>query len=67
MAAKEGKFGVIGVGRMGSGLAQLAIDKAMTVVGFSRGGVPAELKHAGLIEVTDSAESQPLTSKTPAK
>jgi len=45
------EFGVIGLGRMGGGLALQARDKAMKVVGFDPAGLRAELKQAGVVEV----------------
>jgi 6-phosphogluconate dehydrogenase len=51
--ANGGEFGVIGLGKMGGGLALLALERGMRVVGLSRGGAPDELKKAGLVEVED--------------
>lgn len=53
--ANSGEFGVIGLGKVGGGLALLALEKGMHVVGFSRGGAPDELKKAGLVEVEELA------------
>lgn len=47
------EFGVIGLGRIGGGLAQLALEKGMRVVGASRSGAPQELVKAGLAEIKD--------------
>ncbi|MEX2497217.1 MAG: decarboxylating 6-phosphogluconate dehydrogenase [Woeseia sp.] len=56
MAAYQLEFGLIGVGKMGGGLAYLALDKGMNVIGYSRGGVAAELKRAGMTEIAGAAE-----------
>ena len=53
MSASE--FGVIGLGRMGGGLAHLGLDKDLRVVGLSRGSAPRELRNAGLIDVGEIA------------
>ena len=45
------EFGIVGLGKIGGGLAHLALEKGMRVVGFSRGGASRELKDAGLIEI----------------
>ena len=45
------EFAVIGLGRIGGGLARLALEKGMRVVGSSRSGAPPELVKAGLVEV----------------
>ena len=44
-------FGIVGLGRMGGGLAALALQKSYGVTGFSLGGAPKELLAAGLVEV----------------
>jgi len=49
-------FGVIGLGRMGGGLAHLALEKGYAVVGFTRGGAPKHLVEAGLVEIRDLKE-----------
>src|SRR4051812_21450431 len=46
-----GEFGVIGLGKMGGGLALQALEKGFRVVGLSRDGAPDELKKTGLVEV----------------
>jgi len=46
--ANGGEFGVIGLGKMGGGLAFLALERGMRVVGLSRGGAADELKNAVL-------------------
>jgi 6-phosphogluconate dehydrogenase len=50
------EFGVIGLGRIGGGLARLALEKGMRVVGSSRSGAPPELVKAGLAEVAALGE-----------
>jgi 6-phosphogluconate dehydrogenase len=50
-----GEFGVIGLGKMGGGLALQALEKGFRVVGLSRDGAPDELKEAGLVEVEELA------------
>lgn len=45
------EFGIVGLGRMGGGLAQLALSKGMRVVGLTRSGAPPDLVNAGLVEV----------------
>jgi 6-phosphogluconate dehydrogenase len=47
------EFGVIGLGRIGGGLAHQALEKGLRVVGASRSGAPGELLEAGLVEVKD--------------
>jgi 6-phosphogluconate dehydrogenase len=49
------QFGVIGLGRMGGGLAHQALEKGMRVVGASRSGAPKDLVAAGLAEIRDFA------------
>ncbi|GLQ53975.1 NADP(+)-dependent, decarboxylating phosphogluconate dehydrogenase [Devosia nitrariae] len=49
------EIGVVGLGRMGGGLADLAISKGYHVVGLTLGGAPRELVEAGLVEVSDIA------------
>jgi 6-phosphogluconate dehydrogenase len=45
------EFGVIGLGRIGGGLAHLALEKGTRVVGASRSGAPQDLLKAGLVEI----------------
>lgn len=45
------ELGVVGLGRMGGGLALQALEKGMRVAGFELRGAPAEMTKAGLIEV----------------
>lgn len=47
------EFGVIGLGKIGGGLAHQALDKGFRVVGSSRSGAPADLVKAGLVEIKD--------------
>jgi 6-phosphogluconate dehydrogenase len=47
------EFGVIGLGRMGGGLAHLALERGMRVVGFAQSKATAELIDAGLVEIDD--------------
>ena len=49
------ELGIIGLGRMGGGLAHRALERGMRVVGLSSGGAPDDLKDAGLIEVDNVA------------
>ena len=49
------EFGVIGLGRMGGGLAHQALEKGLRVVGASRSGAPRDLVQAGLVEIRDFA------------
>jgi 6-phosphogluconate dehydrogenase len=49
-------FGVVGLGRMGGGLARYGLEKKFSVVGLSRGGAPKDLTDAGLVEIGDVAE-----------
>jgi 6-phosphogluconate dehydrogenase len=49
------QFGVIGLGRMGGGLAHQALEKGIRVVGASRSGAPKDLVAAGLAEIRDFA------------
>ena len=48
---KQIEFGVVGLGRMGGGLALQALEKKMKVVGFNKGPINDELKKAGLAPV----------------
>ncbi len=55
MNTSQREFGVVGLGRMGGGLAQQALEKGMKVAGFELHGAPRELLAAGLVEVRDLA------------
>jgi 6-phosphogluconate dehydrogenase len=46
------EFGVVGLGRMGGGLAMQALEKKMNVAGYELRGASAELRKAGLKEVS---------------
>ena len=47
------EFGVVGLGRIGGGIARQALDKGLRVVGATRSGASAELLDAGLVEVRE--------------
>ncbi len=47
------ELGVVGLGKMGGGLAHHALENGIRVVGASRGGAPQDLLKAGLVEVKD--------------
>lgn len=49
------EFGMVGLGRMGGGLARQALEKGMRVYGFVRKNAPEELLKAGLVELGDVA------------
>ena len=49
------QLGVIGLGRIGGGLAHQALEKGLHVVGASRSGAPKDLVAAGLTEIRDFA------------
>lgn len=49
------EFGVVGLGRMGGGLALQALEKGMKVTGFTRDHAGPELLQAGLVEIRDPA------------
>jgi len=55
MTKVANEFGVVGLGRMGGGLAMQALGKKMVVAGFELRGASAELRQAGLKEVTGLA------------
>lgn len=50
-SASMNEFGIVGLGKMGAGLAHHAIDNGVRVVGSSRSGAPADLLKAGLVEI----------------
>src|SRR5688572_26734373 len=52
MSAAASEFGIVGLGRIGAGIAHHAIEQGMRVVGTSRSGAPRELVAAGLTEIT---------------
>jgi 6-phosphogluconate dehydrogenase len=51
MADVKREFGVVGLGRMGAGLALQALEKGMQVVGFDAKTVPEESIKSGLVQV----------------
>jgi 6-phosphogluconate dehydrogenase len=51
--ADVSELGVIGLGKMGGGLALQALERGMRVVGLSRDGARDALKKAGLVEIAD--------------
>jgi 6-phosphogluconate dehydrogenase len=55
MGVGRRELGVVGLGRIGGGLALQALEKGMRVAGFTLGGARPELVQAGLIEVRDLA------------
>ena len=48
-------LGVVGLGRMGGGLARQGLEKGLRVAGASRSGPPDDLLEAGLVDVGDPA------------
>ncbi|MDI3464607.1 MAG: 6-phosphogluconate dehydrogenase, decarboxylating [Nitrospira sp.] len=50
------EFGMVGLGRMGGGLAHQALEKGMRVYGFVRKHASEELLKAGLVELRDVAD-----------
>jgi 6-phosphogluconate dehydrogenase len=50
------ELGVVGLGRMGGGLAMQALTKGMRVVGYERAGAAPDLLSAGLVAISDPAE-----------
>ena len=48
MAQKLDSFGIVGLGKMGAGMAENALAKKFGVVGLDTHAVPDELKRAGL-------------------
>ena len=50
MPEKKMEFGIIGLGKMGANLSLQAMEKGMRVVGYTLGGIPEELKKAGIVE-----------------
>lgn len=61
---EQSEFGVVGLGRMGGGLALQALEKQMKVVGFNKGAISEELKEAG-VEPVESMEGFKDKLKTP--
>jgi len=50
MTDRPHRFGIVGLGRMGGGLARHAIEKGFQLAGLTQGMVPADLLAAGLQE-----------------
>lgn len=48
------ELGIVGLGRMGGGLALHALEEGLRVVGTARSGASEELRAAGLVEVRDA-------------
>jgi 6-phosphogluconate dehydrogenase len=55
MPSEAAQFGVIGLGRIGGGLALQALEKGYRVVGYARRGAPEHLSRAGLTETPNIA------------
>ena len=53
MSDDRRELGIVGLGRMGGGLALQALTKGIRVVGYTQGGAGRELVEAGLEEVGD--------------
>ena len=53
MSDDRRELGIVGLGRMGGGLALQALAKGIRVVGYTQGGAGRELVEAGLEEVGD--------------
>lgn len=53
MSQSELSFGVVGLGRMGGGLAHQALKEGMTVAGHTKGEIPGDLLDEGLVAVDD--------------
>ena len=51
MAEAKDEYGVVGLGRMGGNLSRQALEKGISVVGFTRHGAPPDMIEAGLVEV----------------
>jgi len=49
------ELGIVGLGKMGGGLARQALERQMRVVGASRRGAPRDLLQAGLCGIKDLA------------
>src|SRR5580765_8311403 len=55
MAPPAQRFGIVGLGRIGGGLARLALASGFSVVGHDRAGAAASLVEAGLEPAADPA------------
>jgi len=56
MADYPQEFGVVGLGRMGGGLALQAAEKGIRVVGYDVRGVPVDMRKAGIVDVVELAK-----------
>ena len=56
MTGGRRELGLVGLGRIGGGLAHHALERGMRVVGFDRQGPPRALLDAGLVAATSLAE-----------
>jgi 6-phosphogluconate dehydrogenase len=56
MADVKREFGVVGLGRMGGGLALQAREKGIRVVGFDPAGISPELEQAGIVGIKRIAD-----------
>ncbi len=59
-AIPDAELALIGLGRMGGGLAIRPLERGMRVVGYSQNGASQALKQAGLIDVASLDELRPL-------
>ncbi len=50
------EFGVVGLGRMGGGLALQAVEKGIHVVGYDVRGVPADMCKVGIVDAVELAK-----------
>lgn len=50
------EFGVVGLGRMGGGLALQAVEKDIRVVGYDVRGVSEDMRKAGIVDVVELAK-----------
>ena len=55
MSTPPGEFGIVGLGRMGGGLALHARDLGLRVVGTDAAGLRGDLKQAGVIDANGQA------------
>lgn len=55
MSDASRELGIVGLGKMGAGLAEQAIGKGIRVVGSDLSGAPGELVESGLVEVSEPA------------
>lgn len=54
--SQDRSVAIVGLGRIGGGLAHLALEKRWRVVGFTRGGPKADLLSAGLVAAAELAD-----------